>query len=95
MGMPHIATHTPPPPPATQNGLPPALPTGVAAPTSGLVELGAQARPGQARSGVSLLLGAAIGGVVGFFAMGALGAVVGAALGAGAIMLANRGSSRG
>lgn len=94
-GMPHIATHTPPPPAGTPNGLPPALPAGVAAPTSGVVELGAQARPGQARSGVSLLLGAAIGGVLGFLVMGPLGAVVGAAVGAGAIMLANRGRASG
>lgn len=93
--MPHIATHTPPPPPGTSNGLPPMLPAGAfAAPTSGVIELGSQALPNPARAGVSLLIGAAIGGVLGMLVMGPLGAVVGAAVGAGAVMLINRGRAR-
>lgn len=88
--MPNIATHTPPPPPGTSSGLPPALPSGSAAPRSGVLELASQARPSQARAGVSLLIGAAVGGVVGFFVAGPIGAVAGAALGAGAMLLINR-----
>jgi hypothetical protein len=86
--MPHIATHTPPPPPGTSNGLPPALPTGPSPTTAGVVELGSPAHP--ARAGVSLLLGAAIGGVIGFFAFGPVGAAIGAVAGAGALALLNR-----
>lgn len=54
------------------------------------MELAAQARPTQARAGVSLLIGAAVGGVVGFLVGGPIGAVAGAALGAGAVMLINK-----
>ena len=93
--MPHIATHTPPPPPGTANGLPPALPAGVAAPSAGVTELASQQLPSQARAGVSLLVGAAIGGVIGFFVMGPVGAAVGAAAGAGAVLLINRNRAGG
>lgn len=86
--MPHIATHTPPPPPGTSNGLPPALPSGPAPASVGVVELGAPAHP--AAKGVSLLLGAAVGGVIGFFVGGPIGAAVGAVAGAAAITLINR-----
>lgn len=89
--MPHILGHTPPSPPVTANGLTPALPAGADAPMTGTLAF--QAGPSYsspARAGVSLLLGAAVGGGVGFLVGGPIGAAVGALVGAGAVMLINR-----
>lgn len=63
---------------------------------SGALELASGPAPShQARAGVSLLLGAVVGGIVGFLVGGPIGALVGAAGGAGAVMLINRNRASG
>ena len=61
----------------------------------GALQLASGPTQSQARSGVSLLVGAVVGGVIGFLVAGPIGAAVGAVAGAGAVVLINRSRAGG